>query len=95
MGTMKNTITIKLAGVVLGLALAGVPGCGPSGVGFANPFQYLSNIVSVDNTTFFVDLYTALIQSGANVTTDDTTTTTDTSTNTSTTTPGTMPGLMG
>jgi hypothetical protein len=97
MDIMKNTIKIKLAGMILSVALASVPGCGTS-VGFVNPFAYLSNIVSVDNTSFFVDLYTALIQSGMNVTATDTTNTTGTTTTGTTTTgttTGTIPGLTG
>lgn len=86
----KNNLTTKLAGVVLGAALAGAPGCTTS-AGFLNPFEYLTNIVSIDNTSFFVDLYTALIRSGVNVTTE---TTTDTSTTGTTGTTG-MTGMTG
>ena len=85
---MKKTIKIKLAGVILGISLAGLPGCTPT-AGFLNPFQYVTNIVSVDNTPFFIELYTALIQSGQAVTG-----TTDTDTGTGTDTPTTDPTLM-
>ncbi|NLE30442.1 MAG: hypothetical protein GX629_12310 [Phycisphaerae bacterium] len=59
---MRKAIKIKLAGMILSVSLAGVPGCATAG--FVNPFEYLTQIVSVDSTNLFVELYTALLNIG-------------------------------